>query len=324
MHVNWFIPVRHRNYNHMPASIWIRCLQLISYLQKRNVICTVNDSSKKPDISIFIRWQDDQAFYLLKKAKDCGQKIIFDLCVNYLDPVGQIEKSYGSSQKQQQQAIMMIESSDTVTCASDFIKQRASDFHPHAIYIPDSIDENHFKFKKDHMDFHNKPLTLIYSGVASKATFLFENLYPLIKKREMKLLVLAEKKPKIWTGYRYIKWRYKRFPQDIIRAEIGIAPRNTDNPYDKAHSIFKIGVFLAQGLPVLASPVHSYNELLNTNKPAGKICDLQPSWADALDTVLDNHEKLIEWSQNAYEVSKPYSSEVIADKYFQLFQEILA
>lgn len=322
MRINWFIPVEHRNYNRMPASIWIRCLQLIPYLEKHNIVCTVNDSNTKSDISIFVRWQNDQAFSLLEKTKATGQKIVFDLCVNYLDPAGWIGKNYGSLQKQRQQAIQMIKYSDAVTCASEFIRQRVRKFHPEAIYIPDSIDKSHFRFEKDPRDFHGKPLTLIYAGVASKAEFLFENIYPLIRKREMKLMVLAEKRPRIWARYHYRRWRYENFPKDILRGEIGIAPRITDNPYDKAHSIFKVGVFLAEGIPVLASSVPSYNELLQQDK-AGRICDSLSSWAEALDTITNNVEQLVQWSQNACEVIKPYSSEIIANKYLRLFEKLL-
>ncbi len=320
--VNWFIPVKHKNYNNMPASIWIRCLQLIPYLKKLNIACTINDLTTEADISVFVRWQNDKAYSLIEKSIAKGQKVIFDLCVNYLEPAGQIGKSYGSFPEQRKQALRMMEASDAVTCASDFIRQRASKFHPNAAYIPDSIDQGHFKFKKDHRDFFRESLTLVYAGVASKADFLFKNIYPLIKKKGMKLMVLSDKRPRIWARYHYKKWRYEQFPQDILEGEIGIAPRRTDNPYDKGHSIYKIGVFLAQSIPVLASSVPSYNELLDKGA-AGKVCDSLSSWDEALNLVANNREILIKWSQEAYEIIKPYRSETIANRYIQLFRKLL-
>ncbi len=320
--VNWFIPVNHKNYNKMQASVWIRCLQLIPYLEKRNIVCTTNNLTAKADISVFVRWQNDEAYALMKKGIAKGQKVIFDLCVNYLEPAGQIGKSYGSFPEQWEQALRMIELSDAVTCASDFIRQRASEFHANAAYIPDSIDQTHFKFKKDHRDFYRKSVTLVYAGVAAKADFLFKNIYPLIKKRKMKLMLLSDKRPGMWTRYHYRKWRYEKFPKDILEGEIGIAPRRTDNPYDKGHSIFKIGVFLTQGIPVLASPVPSYNELLDKGM-AGRICDSLSSWGEALDLVENNREILMKWSQEAYEIIKPYKSETVADRYVEIFRKLI-
>ena len=142
----------------MPASIWIRCLQLIPYLEKRNIACTINDLATDANISVFVRWQNDKAYSLIEKSVAKGQKVIFDLCVNYLETAGQIGKSYGSFPEQREQALRMIEVSDVVTCASDFIRQRASEFHSNAMYIPDSIDQDHFKFKKDHRDFYKDSL----------------------------------------------------------------------------------------------------------------------------------------------------------------------
>jgi hypothetical protein len=295
---------------------------LIPYLEKRNIGCTVNDSNAKADISIFVRWQNNKAYSLMEKSIAKGQKVIFDLCVNYFEPAGQTGKKYGSLPEQREQALRMIENCDVITCASEFIRQQTSKFHSNAIYIPDSIDQYHFNLNKTLSDFYKGSLTFIYAGVASKADFLLKNIYPLIKKRGMDLLVLTEKRPSIWARYHYRKWRYEKFPEDILKGELGIAPRKTDNPYDKGHSLFKIGVFLAQGLPVLASPVPSYNELLDKGT-AGKICDSLLSWDEALNFVANNREALTKWSQEAYEIIRPYSSEAIVDKYIEVFRKLI-
>ncbi len=270
--VNWFIPVKHRNYNKMPASVWIRCLQLIPYLENKNINCMVNQPDTPADISIFVRWQNEQALSVMKKCKAKGQKVIFDLCVNYLEPTGTIGEEYGSSDAQKQQVLKMIRTADMVTCASDYIKNIASQYHQNSIYIPDSIDMNHFNMNKSVEDFSKKTLTLVYAGVAAKSVFLFEHIFKFIKKSGMNLLLLSETKPRLFAKYKYKKWKYQTFPHDMMIGDIGIAPRRTDDPYDMGHSNIKIGFFLAQGIPVIASQVQSYKEFLGQGT-AGKICD---------------------------------------------------
>ena len=50
------------NFDKVSASVWLRCLQLIPYLEEKGIRCRINDFSSESDISIFVRWQDDQAY----------------------------------------------------------------------------------------------------------------------------------------------------------------------------------------------------------------------------------------------------------------------
>ncbi len=111
--------------------------------------------------------------------------------------------------------------------------------------------------------------------------------------------------------------------QDIIKADIGIAPRMTDNPYDKAHSFFKIGVFLAQGVPVIASPVPSYKQFLSDGT-AGSICDTLDSWAKTLELVDKDRNLLPKWADSGRKLIKPFSTDAISKEYVCLFNEILS
>ena len=95
MKISWFIPpnpinryipdllskrirIGYYKYDRVPASLWIRCLQLIPYLEELGINCRVNDFSASSDISIFVRWQDDRALQCLQKQKDQKKVIIFD------------------------------------------------------------------------------------------------------------------------------------------------------------------------------------------------------------------------------------------------------
>jgi len=300
----------------VPASIWIRCLQLLPYFKERGVKCTVNDLNTDADICVFVRWQDERAFTLAKEQKAKGKRIIFDLCVNYFDS-SIFEAGYGSTQKQLEECMNMIEVADAVTCASTFIAERASSFHSRVVYIPDSINKRHFRFQKPPKDFDKHPRA-IWSGVSVKATDL-NLVLPLFDKRKIPLVVVSDKKPVLDYSFRFIKWSYRTFPKAILEGEFCLSPRLVEDPYNKGHSFFKIGVFMTEGIPALASPVPSYSEVLYGG---GRLCHNMEEWEDALDQILVDRNLLRQWSEETVNIMKPYETEQIVSKYMDLFNEI--
>jgi nuclear transport factor 2 (NTF2) superfamily protein len=294
-------------------------LQLIPYLKKHGVVSTVNNPNTDEDVAIFVRWQDKQAYKLAKNKKKKGQRIIFDLCVNYFDETGLFHGEYGSTKERVMEAARMVELADIITCASEFIKQRASEYHPNVIYLPDSVNFNHFRFKKSHSDFDKRVLTAVWAGQSNKIAELV-CLYPLLSRRRIPLVIISDKKPSLPGPYTYMPWSYHAFPRNILRGDLCIAPRSTDNPYDLGHSHFKIGVFMAEGVPALASPLPSYVEVIGETG-AGKICDSEESWESTIDRVLEDRQMLKIWSLAAQRRMYLYSTESIAQRYIQLFRD---
>lgn len=322
MKLNWICPSKSSNYNKNLASVWIRCLQLIPYLERKGIQSTVNQVENNADIALFIRSQDNTSLELAKKAKNKGQKVVFDLCVNYLDISGEAGKGFGSFSHQRDEALRMLELSDAVTCASNNIAESLRHHHGNVHYLSDSINMEHFRFKKDAKDFDKKKIELMYAGVACKTSYLFENIYPVARELKHNLHMVMDERSPFFKIYRYHKWKYEKFPSYITQSDIGLAPRDVDTSYDKGHSIFKIGVFLAQGVPVLASPVPSYYEVLGDGK-AGLICHTPNEWKNALIQIKDDHEILKTWSYQAQEKMVPYSTFLISNKYHQLLQELI-
>ncbi|SVE39845.1 uncharacterized protein METZ01_LOCUS492699, partial [marine metagenome] len=98
--------------------------------------------------------------------------------------------------------------------------------------------------------------------------------------------------------------------------------RKTDNSYDLGHSHLKIGIFLAHGIPALASPIPSYVEVIEKSK-GGKICKSSSEWVSALDEINENPESLTEFSQLAKKGMEAYSTENVVQQYVKLFQKLL-
>lgn len=338
MEISWFIPpnqinrfipdsfsklirIGYYNFDRIPASVWLRCLQLIPYLEELGIRCRVNDFSAKSDISIFVRWQDDHAFKCLQKQKDQKKIIIFDQCINYFDVSGKFPGNFGSTVEQRNQILRMGRLSDAFICPSEFIRKRASQEGLNSFYIPESIDFRHFNNTKTNISFNKKSLKAIWSGQSVKAGEL-NQILPLLKDRNISFSVISQKKPKLSDTFKYIPWSYYTFPKTILDGDFCIAPRKTDNPYDLGHSHLKIGIFLAHGIPALASPIPSYVEVIEKSK-GGKIIKNFTEWASNLDKIIEKPHILQEWSLDAVKGMRAYSTENIVQKYINLFQKLL-
>ena len=337
MKITWFIPptiinnfipswfYKHKIfkcwfYDRVTASIWIRCLQLIPYFEKKGVKCRINQPDAEADIAVFIRWQDNQAYDALQRQKDRGRKIVFDMCVNYFDESSHLTNGYGVTTTQVGEVLRMVKIADVITCGSEFIRERASKFHCNAVYLPESIDKNHFRFEKLCSDFTKPVLKTIWAGQPAKISELAD-IYPALTARGIPLTIISSKKPVMPGPYTFIPWSYNTFPKTILNGEICISPRRTDNPYDLGHSHCKIGVFMAQGVPSIASPLPSYKEVIN-NSGGGRICDSRLDWEKSLDEVIEDRHILCEWSQAAIYGMKKYSTESVVNKYLQLFESL--
>jgi hypothetical protein len=319
--IGWHAPLVSRRYERVPASVWIRCLQLMPHLERHGYAQALNRPRRDAEIAVFVRWQDRKALELAKGLKRRGQRIVFDLCVNYFDSAGIFDGGYGSTAAQRAECLAMAEVADAVTCSSDFIRRRAADHHGRAVYLPDSIDRSHFNAVKSPEDYAAERLTAAWSGQSIKAGEL-EAVLPLLREREMKLLVIADRRPDLAGDFGFIPWTYESFPGDIVRGDLCLSPRSTDNPYDLGHSHFKIGVFMAAGVPALASPTPSYREVVEKTG-GGRICEGPEDWAAALDEIIADRDLLRRWSEAARTGMEPYTTAEVAKQYAALFQELL-
>jgi hypothetical protein len=319
--IGWHAPLVSRRYERMPASVWIRCLQIIPYLAKSDISSTLNKPRRWADVAIFLRWQNGEAAALARKLKAGGQKIVFDLCVNYFDTAGIFDGGYGSTDRQRDECLAMVEIADAVTCSSAYIRDRAAEHHDRAVYLPDSVDRGHFSSVKKPSDFSRIRLRAAWSGQSIKARELAA-ICPLLRERDMDLLLITDRRPDLPGPADFVPWTYETFPTALVRGDFCLSPRSTDNPYDLGHSHFKIGVFMAAGVPALASPTPSYREVIEKTG-GGRICETPESWAAALDEIASNHDLLRTWSTAARRGMEPYTTAAVAEQYAALFRDLL-
>jgi glycosyltransferase involved in cell wall biosynthesis len=316
--VAWHVPVRHRDRDRMPASVWIRCLQLLPYLERHGVRSVVNDTRTAADVAVFVRWQDARALAAARAARRAGARVVVDLCVNYLDETGLMPGGYGVLARHVDECRAMLDGADAVTAASAFIAGRARQAGARVAYLPDSVDAAHFALRKRHGP--GAPPVAIWCGVSVKAAEL-EPVLPRLDKRGIPLVIVSDARPSLSIPFEFVRWRHAGAPRDLLRGDVCIAPRDVDNAYNRGHSFFRIGVFLAQGVPVLAGPVPSYAEVLRPGDN-GLVCATGDEWEAALDALQDDRGRLARWSGAAVAAMAPYSTEALAARYAAVFRAL--
>ena len=313
----------------MSASVWIRALQLIPYLEKSKIKNYINNENIKADFAIFVRRQDELDYKLAIKLKKRKIKIILDLCVNYFiesDAPG-IKKPVTDDHINNCKKMTKV--CDAVFCASNNIKGYAQRFNDNTYYLPDSVNQEHFKYKKNEIDFSRKRIRAIWSGTTNKSHELLEYMN-VLEEFNISLRIIAEKRPKSFghpfsfsqNKAFFSRWKYETFPKTMLNGEFVFAPRDLSEPYNRGHSFFKIGIFLFSGIPVIASPIPSYKEIIK-GENCGKLCDSKEDFRNIIKNFCKNREILVNWSKSASLVMEKYTTLEISKKYIKTFKKIL-
>lgn len=306
----------------MPASVWIRCLQLLPYLERAGVSSTVNDPAAPASVAVFVRRQDEETRGLARRLRERGVRVVLDLCVNYYDETGLLPGGYGVTRQHVEECRAMTRVADVVVAASRFIAERARAHHPRVEYLPDSVDRAHFRFTKSYEGGRRwwkrpGPPVAAWCGVSTKVPEL-EPWTGLLAKRRIPLVIISDRRPRLSAPFRFVRWRHASVPRDLLRADFCIAPRELGSAYNRGHSFFKIGMFMVEGVPAVASPVPSYREVLVPER-TGLLCDAPAEWEEALDRIAADPDLLSRWSPEAERAVAPYHTERVARDYVRLF-----
>lgn len=329
MRVNWLMPTDERDYDRVPASIWIRGLQLFPYLEALGIENLVNAGPDAAPVAVVLRWQDGRALAAAQAVKRCGGKVVFDLCANYFEPSGLIDGSYGSMPEQSEEAKAMAGVSDVITAASRRIAEGARRFHPAVEEVPDSIDFRHFANVREAPVAGERRWRAVWAGVGAKARELMPILGMLVRNRYA-ITVITDRDPlrkwswewfaaRVLLGYRFVPWSYKTFPNSILGGDVCVAPRDLDVVYNQGHSFFKIGVFMAEGVPAIASPVPSYVDLMGDGR-GGWLCADRESWNRVLARLRRAPSEWLVKSREAREVMRKHGTDAISRRYADIFR----
>jgi glycosyltransferase involved in cell wall biosynthesis len=286
------------------------------------------------DAVVFVKLMNDQAFAEAQRLKKRGTPVIFDANVNYYDISGDFPiPSLRPTPQQREQAIRMTELADVVVADSSYIRDMAAAWNPHTVWIPDAVDTE--RFMPGPARSGKEPLTLVWSGIGSKAVHL-EVVEPVLDRLAFPWrLLLIPGKPDAKDVLAPVVTRLRRHSQVRIRywgeepyekalrqADVIISPKKLTCSYDLGHTEYKITLGMSAGLPALASSQPSYRDTLADGK-GGSICASEEEWEQALLRFAQDRAYLQEQSRLAREkVLARYSIPVVAAQYADVLDRV--
>lgn len=325
MIINWELPGNSLSYNKVPASVWIRSLQLFPFLEKMGITNRINVRDGHFDIAIFVRRHKEPDIKIAREFKDRGKIVVVDLCVNYFDVDPPCYLPSSVTAKQRDDVLAMTFYADALVCASRTVATRARCYHNNVYFIPDSVNPRYFSFHKDTTKFKRHEIKFVWAGTASKAIEL-EPYFPLLKKRNIRLLLLCERKPSFLKNdgiVSFQRWRFRSFPRKLVLSDVLFAPRTLNNSYNMGHSSFKIACGMFQGVPALAGKVPSYVDLMG-DIGGGCLFEDETEFIDSLNLLVDSFEHYNENSYLAKRVASELSTQKIVSFYGEVFSGLSA
>jgi len=314
------VPVWHPNRS--LASVWIRGYQVASYLKKMGYKILINTLFPKPHAAIFLRRYSSNDYIIARNLKRRGTKIILDAVVNYFE---KIKTNYDFNPVTNELVEVfhrMIDICDQIWCVSPFLQKIGSKYHSNVHFIADSVDSKHFHNSdwKDPND--GDKIILGWSGYSKKASSLVI-LEPLIRNNRTQLIVITDKPPNLPFQYTFVKWNYFTFPSYIRKCHLCVAPREVSDDYNRGHSFFKIGVFMAMGIPSIAGNVPSYRLLINSKSKSGAIALTSKEWLYYFNRFLEDRDLRLRWHYGALRAIDPYLTPKIAKQIHILLTKLL-
>jgi glycosyltransferase involved in cell wall biosynthesis len=168
----------------------------------------------------------------------------------------------------------------------------------------------------------NSPLTLLYCGKSKKADMLYD-WWEVAKNKGCRLLFFSDSAENMPDGAEFIQWKYSAVKNVFQKADVGLAPREgLDNPYNFSHSSFKVESIMLAGIPVVASPVRSYLNILGDNE-CGGIVNTVDEFEALLDRFIVDREYLESASQAAVKKAAPHMQRRGAEIWNRFIRSVL-
>jgi len=246
---------------------------------------------------------------VLARARRAGTRVIFDLadnvyawrglscqsvrCRPLLQRLPRNVKCYW----EERTMLSVLRGVDHVTVSNTPLHDLTLPHNPACTVIPDIVGDEHFDLIKQHRE--ARPVRILWTGYRDNLPHLevvFAALQRLAPEGGFELCVVtSEMRTHPYRGSmsnreivarlpfptHFLVWTRERARQDILTADIGIAPLQPG----AVKSANKAVLFMAMGIPVVASPGYEYQRLIEHGRN-GLICATPQEWADALDRLI--------------------------------------
>ena len=220
--------------------------------------------------------------------------------------------------KGRKKPIYLMTHADHVITSSPFLESEALKFNraQKATYITSSVDTDHFVPRKRRPD--NPKVVVGWTGTFSSRPFLdmiAPMLRELAKRREFEFRIIGNFDHEMpGVDLKVVQFDKATEIADLNHFDIGVYPL-PDEPWVYGKSGLKAIVYMAMGLPVVASAVGT-TPLLYEHGDIGMMVTSDEEWLDALTRLIDSEEERRRKGATAREVAVAnYSREAVRDQY---------
>lgn len=247
------------------------------------------------NILVFQKVFDEKAVAFSKAARTRGIRTIFLL-----------------SDKHETEMVNVV---DQLVVTSEFLKNYFdSNFGTHAAVIEDAIEVPAALFK-EHRD--KDSLQLVWVGHSDNWNTL-----------EIARNVLAKRADGIFALKTIsnhpdadVPWELATVYGEILAADIAIIPAFDDN-WGKSKSNNRLTMFMAMGMPVIASCIPSYRTIIR-NGTNGFLVDSEAQWLESLEVLRDQQARSRIGSRARRGVTAAYSIDMIGRQWISLFKRLI-
>lgn len=223
----------------------------------------------------------------------------------------------------------ILERAAAVTVGNDFLRRYAACFNPRCHLIPSSVDLSQFEPKKQFSS--DGIIHLGWIGSRSSWAHLnalrgpLENF--LEKEKKAQLILMADRLPPEWHSLarsgraEFHRWSLDTEKSWLARFDIGLAPL-LPGPWSEGKCGYKLVQYLAQGLPVIASPVGVQSEMVHEGKN-GFLAATPQEWKSKLSLLISKKEDWEKMGRTSRHLAEQnYSLAKQAQKFKSLLEEL--
>jgi GT2 family glycosyltransferase len=236
---------------------------------------------------------------LMKYFKSVGKKIVYDFN----------EDIFGYPMQHECFSLC-----DVIVCCSTALAEKVvrKGYKP-ACIIKDAVEDIPKRPVAVYENRYERPKA-VYAGMGGNSFLVTEYLKDTIEKAGYDLVLVTE-----WDNAT-IKWNPETWPIAMSSCDVALCPQRVD--VQPAKSNVKVTTAMDLGLPVIASPLQSYREIIKHGEN-GFLCETQEEWYEAL-VKLKDPEVRKQIGSEGKRTSNNYTLEKIAEDWCIVTDHLLS
>jgi glycosyltransferase involved in cell wall biosynthesis len=335
-----------------PASR-MRGFEVAQALQRLGMDARIARPEQVADYSVLIlgryaRYEYGRWWQVLHEARRHGTRVVFDIADNVYSWRGLSRQAvrglsfdrrlprYAKFWLEERRMLRFLRGVDCVTVSSTPLRVLTEAHNPRCVVIPDIVGDECFARLKRHRD--TRPVRVLWTGFRDNLPHLevvFEALQRLAPAGGFELCVVtSEQRTSSYRGStsnreivgslpfatRFLPWERERAFEDALTADIAVVPVQSG----AAKSSNKAVLFMAMGIPVVASVSYEYLRLIENGR-TGFVCDTVAEWTETLRRLLSSAALRDEMGQAARRaVRAEHRAVAVARRWQRLLESVQA